>query len=111
VLEALLVHPPNPTDPYDSITRQVKKKVALLDHRCKRGIDYTLFGGAQPETIWTKMYAYRSNLAHGGVPTFDGELRILENQSNALALIKQTVKTILRQAPLEPQLVADLRDC
>ena len=30
ILESLLTHPPKLTDPYDSITRQVKKQVSLL---------------------------------------------------------------------------------
>ena len=33
ILESLLTHAPKPSDPYDSITRQVKKKLALLDNR------------------------------------------------------------------------------
>ena len=111
VLEALLTHPPKPTDPYDSITRQIKKKVSLLDHRWQPPIEYGPFPGADAETIWTKMYAYRSSLAHGGAPTFDGELQLLESHDNALKLVKQTAKAIIRQALIEPQLLADLRDC
>jgi len=33
VLESLLTHKPDPKDPYDSITRQVKKKLTLLEHQ------------------------------------------------------------------------------
>jgi len=65
VLESLLTHPPKPTDPYDSITRQIKKKVTLVDHRCQPHLDYSPFAGADAESVWTKMYAYRSSLAHG----------------------------------------------
>jgi hypothetical protein len=111
VLEALLTHPPKPTDPYDSITRQVKKKLALLDHRSQPGIDYSSFAEANRETVWAKMYAYRSTLAHGGAPTFDGDLQVLGSHDNALKLVKQTAKALIRQALIEPQLLADLRDC
>jgi hypothetical protein len=111
VLEALLTHPPKPTDPYDSITRQVKKKLALLDRRSQPGIDYSSFAEANRETVWAKMYAYRSTLAHGGAPTFDGDLQVLESHDNALKLVKQTAKMVIRQALIEPQLLADLRDC
>ena len=65
VLEALLTHPPKPSDPYDSITRQVKQKLALLDHRWQPGLDYGSFGGASHDTIWSRMYSYRSRVAHG----------------------------------------------
>jgi hypothetical protein len=111
VLEALLTHLPNPTDPYESITRQIKKKVSLLDHRWQSPIEYSSFAGEKSEKIWKKMYDYRSVLAHGGAPAFDDELQILKNHDNALKLLKQTVKAVIRQALVEPQLLADLRDC
>jgi hypothetical protein len=111
MLEALLTHLPKPTDPYESITRQIKKKVTLVDHRCKPRIDYSAFGGANVETIWKKMYDYRSCLAHGGTPDFESEHRILGNHDRALSLMKETVKAVLRQALIEPQLLADLREC
>jgi hypothetical protein len=111
VLEALLTHPPKPTDPYDSITRQVKKKLALLDHRSEASIDYSSFGEANRETVWAKMYAYRSTLAHGSAPTFDGDLQLLGSHAKALELVKQTTRAVIRQALIEPQLLSDLRDC
>jgi hypothetical protein len=111
VLEALLTHPPKPTDPYDSITRQIKKKVALVDHRCQPHIDYGAFAEASKEKIWSKMYEYRSSLAHGGAPAFDGDLKLLGKPENALKLVKETVKAVIRQALIEPQLLADLKDC
>jgi hypothetical protein len=111
VLEALLTHPPKPTDPYDSITRQIKKKVALVDHRCTPPIDYGEFGNANRETIWSKMYEYRSGLAHGGMPNFNADLQVLGSHPNAMRLIKESVKAVVRQALVEPQLLADLKDC
>lgn len=111
VLESLLTHSPKPSDPYDSITRQVKKKIALLDNRWPRRIDYTPFGGLAPEKVWGKMYAYRSLLAHGGSADFGGEFKHLANHELALRLIKETVKAVVRQALIEPRLVLDLRDC
>lgn len=112
-LEELLTHLPKPTDPYESMTRQIKKKVMLVDHRCNPRIDYSAFAetGAKVETIWTKMYDYRSCLAHGSTPDFGKELRLLGNHDRALSLIKETVKAVLRQALIEPRLIADLKDC
>jgi hypothetical protein len=69
LLESMLTHSPKPEDPYDSITRQVKKKLALLNHRWSMQIDYAPFGGADPESIWTRMYAYRSAVAHEATRT------------------------------------------
>ncbi len=111
VLESLLTHPPQPTDPYDSITRQVVKKVILLDHRFRHPIDYGSFGGAPPETVWRKMYSCRSVVAHGGVPDFNKDLSLLKSQEDSLRLVKETTKAVIVQALREPQLMADLREC
>jgi hypothetical protein len=111
LLEALLTHAPKPSDPYDSITRQVKKKLALLDHRWSQPLNYSPFGGAKADTIWSKMYSYRSLVAHGGTPDFTGELAILRNRDTALVLLKDTVKAVMRQTLAEPQLLVDLREC
>jgi hypothetical protein len=112
ILESLLTHSPRPSDPYESITRQVKQKIALLNNRWTPRLDYGAFGGASPETVWTRMYAYRSLLAHGGQPDFSrGELAVLGNPERALLLIRETVKAVVRYALIEPPLLVDLRDC
>jgi hypothetical protein len=111
LLEALLTHSPQPTDPYDSITRQVKKKLILLDHRWLRKIDYMPFGGTPPEKIWEKMYAYRSDVAHGNEPDFKKRLALLKDHAHALRLLKETTKAIVRHGLDEPQLLVDLREC
>ncbi len=111
ILESLLTRPPSPSDPYDSITRQVQTKLALLNNRFDRKIDYSRFRGAAAETVWARMYAYRSSLAHGSVPSFVGDLSILESHARALWLLKHTVKAVIRHALVEPQLILDLRDC
>ena len=110
VLESLLTHPPKSTDPYDSITRQVKKKLTLLNHRLSNPIDYRAFGASE-ETIWTRMYKYRSEIAHGGVPQFTGELAILKSHHSALKLLTETTKAIIRHSLVEPRLIVDLREC
>ncbi|HLG15216.1 MAG TPA: hypothetical protein VJH03_12035 [Blastocatellia bacterium] len=111
ILESLLTHPPRQSDPYDSITRQVRKKLVLLNGRFSRPPDYAVFGGTPVETIWTRMYAYRSQIAHGGPARIEGDLEVLGNHKKALALLRATTKAVARQALFEPQLVRDLREC
>src|SRR5262249_35465589 len=77
-LESVLTHAPKPDDRYDSIIRQVKKKLALLDRRFERKIDYSSFPGITNERIWGLMYAYRSTIAHGGIPDFTHTLKVLK---------------------------------
>lgn len=111
LLESLLTHAPDPKDPLDSITRQVKSKISLLNNRFKHPVDYTRCGAGNPETIWTKMYDYRSRLAHGDTPDFNARLAVLQDHQTALELLRETVKAALRHALVEPQLIADLRNC
>ncbi len=111
ILESLLTHQPRETDTIDSITRQVKQKVMLLDNRWQPRIDYSPLQGSKAEKIWSTMYAYRSCLAHGAEPDFKKDLRPLGDHDRALKLLKQTVKGVLRQGLIEPQLISDLRNC
>ena len=111
LLESLLTHAPKPSDPYDSITRQLRKKVALLNNRWPHKINYNAFGNVSPDTIWTKIYKYRSKVAHGGNLELTGNLTVLKNHDTALRLVKDTVKAVIRHAFEEPQLLIDLRDC
>lgn len=112
ILESLLTHRPDAKDPYDSITRQVKKKLALLNNRWTPPLDYSHFGATKPDTVWAKMYAYRSCLAHGDTPDFQvGELGALGSPNSAMDLLKSAVKAVIRLALSEPQLIADLKNC
>ena len=47
ILESLLSHAPKTSDPYDLVIRQVKTKMALLNNRFDRKIDYSRFSGVQ----------------------------------------------------------------
>ncbi len=57
------------------------------------------------------MYRLRSAIAHGDTPDFKKVLKSLKDRTNARSLLIRTVRAIARQALLEPQLVADLREC
>jgi hypothetical protein len=100
-----------PTDPYASITRQITKKLALLNHRLPVPINYGPFGGADPEKIWRKMYECRSKTAHGGALDFARDLKLLRSSEEALRLVKEATKAVIVQALREPQLLVDLREC
>jgi hypothetical protein len=111
ILESLLTHQPRPTDTIDSITRQVKRKIVLLDNRWQPRIDYSPLPKSTPERVWSVMYSYRSCLAHGGDPDFKKDLQLLVDSDSALRILRQTVRAVLRQALVEPQLILDLRSC
>ncbi len=111
ILESLLTHQAKPDDRYDSITRQLTNKLALLNERWQPKLDYSAFEKSSHERIWTKMYAYRSAIAHGGSPDFGSQLSVLKTAANANVLIRETVKQTIRHALIEPQLLADLHNC
>ena len=66
VIESLITHSPKLTESADSLTHQIKTKIPLLTKRFERELDYDkYFQSANEDTIWSKLYKYRSNLVHG----------------------------------------------
>jgi len=110
ILESVLTHQPRPDDRYESITRQITNKLALLDKRWNPPFDYSTLGGAAHGKIWPQMYAYRSAIAHGGKLDFQSKLALLKNADLANSLIRDAVKKTIRQAYVEPRLLRDLHD-
>lgn len=109
IIEFLITH--KPIDTGDSITRQVTSKMALLSKRFSKQLDYSPFLGDKSETIWKKLYAYRSCIAHGTQADFQKELSVLKDDSTARKFLKLVVKTLLRHSLSEPQLYTDLKEC
>lgn len=126
VLEAVLSHAPRPNDPADSITRQLKRNLILLDNRMPDGrkLDILSQTGAKRDKIIGKMYEYRSSIAHGGDPKasmdwlFDNlyseprpPMPLLPNIKARWirVFIRTIIRRVLRQAMAEPQLVSDLK--
>jgi hypothetical protein len=112
ILESLITHQPDPKDPYDSLTRQVRQKMILIGNRSVVRIPYSLFGpGIDPGRVWSRIYEYRSQIAHGAEPDFSRRLQCLKDPSTALEFIARSTSVVLRQALEEPDLIADLREC
>ncbi|MBN3942987.1 HEPN domain-containing protein [Nostoc sp. NMS9] len=110
IIEFLITH--KSIDTGDSITRQVINKINLLSKRFSKKLDYYQFFGNTPEsTLWKKLYAYRSNIAHGGQPDFAKELLVLKDDFTAKKFLKLVVKMLLQHSLIEPQLYTDLREC
>ena len=112
ILESLVTHQPDPKDHYDSLTRQVTQKMLLLGRRCQLTLPFDRFGpDCKPETLWKKLYAHRSAVAHGVPIDFNGKFQMLGNASQALAFIRDSTVAVMRHALGEPELVSDLRAC
>lgn len=113
ILESLITHQPNPTDPHSSLTRQVTNKMLLLGRRCHLRLPYDYFGTQHElKAIWKKLYAYRSAVAHGVPVDFNkGEFKMLGSAEQALSFIRDSTAAIMRHALDEPELIVDLRAC
>jgi hypothetical protein len=109
VIESLLTH--DPQGSHDSLTHQIKGKMALLEKRFHNPLDYSCFASAKSETIWGKLYSYRSAIAHGDTPDFKGTLSVLKDQMTAVSFLDSAAKALLRHALEEPELILDLRPC
>lgn len=123
-LECLLTHKPSPTDTADSLMRQLKTSVPLL---LRRAGMLERFGGTEElRKLIGKLYGMRSDLVHGtskfGSPTDASTASCLKQFRNgnhqesgggdwetACLAIREIVKTCLRMALEEPDLVTDLK--
>jgi hypothetical protein len=112
ILESIITHKPEPKDPYDSLARQVQRKMMLVEHRAKLPFPYELLDPAtKPETIWKKIYDYRSQIAHGSAADFSGKLSCLRGHEEATRFVAAATISAMRQCVEEPRLMLDLREC
>jgi hypothetical protein len=113
ILEMLITHNPELEDRGDSITRQMKSKIPLLSNRFDRPLPYhQFFGDTAHGAVWSKLYAYRSAYAHGGVPDFTrGPLVALRSEANANEFLRVVVQSIIRNSLKDPQLYRDIKEC
>ncbi|MCK4846232.1 MAG: hypothetical protein KAS88_01070 [Deltaproteobacteria bacterium] len=112
VIESIITHTPKGAETGDSLTRQIKTKIPLLSHRFSNLIDYKpFFTDVNEDKVWTLLYEYRSNLAHGRTPDFNNALASLKSRNNAESFLRCITKALLRHALIEPQLYMDLQKC
>jgi len=112
VLESLITHAPELTEPMDSLNHQVKTKMSLLSKRFSQPLDYDFFfGSGDVSSIWGRLYEYRSKIAHGDDADFQKKLKLLRNPENATSFLKEAAKLLILCALREPQLISDLKQC
>lgn len=115
IIELLLTtNPKNSGDP--SIGKQLSNKIGLLYNNYFTDFkleDY--FKGSDTNTINTiidKLYSYRSDIAHGNIPKFEKDLKILQdNFENILPFLNELLINILRFGIINPSIVIDLKKC
>jgi hypothetical protein len=108
IIESLLTHEPH--GGYDSLGHQIRSKIPLLENRMPAKLDYSCFTTKDSSQTWSKLYKYRSLIAHGGIADFtSAELKALKGASETKTFLDRAVKSIIRIAMKEPQLISDLQ--
>jgi len=111
-LESLLTHAPDPKDPSDSLARQIKHKVALIQKRFVRDLDYEKwFDDIKEANLWKKLYLYRSLVAHGEEAHISDKLEKLKSTESIVSFLREVLKLLLAEALDEPELITDLKEC
>ena len=118
-IESLLSHAPGPNDSADSISRQLRRNLVLLNNRMdsSRSLGFNEFGSTNTEKVISKLYAYRSAIAHGGDES--GKIKSLIDLHQGWPpmaaplwsdrFLRRLAKRVLVHALREPQLVVDLK--
>jgi hypothetical protein len=119
IIESLLSHAPQPNDSANSISQQLKRNLVLLNNRINktRALGFDEFRTPKAETIISKLYDYRSAIAHGGdeISKIRELIKIhkgFEKTPDGLwpdRFLRRLTKRILVHALREPQLVIDLK--
>lgn len=98
-----------------SISKQLSNKLNLLNNRFEKKIVYNdFFNGSNDVKLTTlieKLYAYRSDIAHGNYLDFENRLQMLNNKEKVYTFLYNLVKKVIKQSLREPDLVVDLKEC
>lgn len=108
IIEMLLTHNPGNKEIGDSLCHQIATKVPLLSQRFEQPLDYSDFNSKEG-TIWTRLYDYRSKVAHGDTADFDSKLSLLKNAAFAEMFLTKATRRLLAHALQDPALYDALK--
>ena len=112
IIESLVAHKPRRAETLDSITHQIKNKLNLLSKRFDLTVKHQEhFGEINYPNLWSKLYRLRSDIAHGQRYNFVGENSCLKSVENSNIFLDKVTRELIKLAILEPELIADLREC
>jgi hypothetical protein len=113
IIEMLITHPPRQNENLDSITHQIVTKLNLLEKFFERKIIYFDYFDKQvkEETIWKKLYSYRSSIAHGNIINFEKDFNVLRSKEITNKFILEIIKNLLLLSLDKPDFINDLKKC
>jgi hypothetical protein len=100
---------PNDKEVGDSLSHQICTKVALLERRLAKPLNYGVLSEAKSDVVWKRLYAFRGAIAHGGIADFKGPLKVLQRSQAATEFLAEATALILRYALDEPALFDSLK--
>lgn len=113
IIESLITHKPRSAETLDSINHQIKNKINLLSKRFDLPVDHKMyFGEIDFLNLLGKLYALRSDIAHGQSYTFStGNYQILKSLENINRFLDEIVREIIKLAIDDPALIKDIKAC
>jgi len=112
IIEMLVAHKPKLKESIDSISHQISTKYNLLLKRFERKVNFSeYFEPARSDKIWKKLYAYRSDLAHGNITNFDSEYSILKSADTVNNFLNEIIKNTILIALVDSEFISDLKQC
>ena len=118
IVEGLLVRKPKSSDSTESVGRQIKRKVPLLNRRNSAPVIASHYFASSDniqdgDLLWNALYDLRSEIAHGDSASFvkgEGRKKVnLIDLNSCVNYVDATCRMLLRQMCEEPELLADLR--
>ena len=115
IVEGLLVRKPKSSDSTESVGRQIKRKVPLINRRSSAPVNALQYFPSSDkiqnvDSLWNALYDLRSEIAHGDSVSFvKGKVDLIDLKS-CVDFVDATCRMLLRQMCEEPALLADLRD-
>ena len=112
LIEALITHEPTAAAG-DSLNHQISTKMPLLFRRFTEPVAFPRgFETTDQKKLWKLLYGVRSRFAHGDVADFrSGQFSRLGDFQAVERFVYLALKSLLKLALHEPDLVYDLKSC
>lgn len=99
-----------------SLSHQLREKLTLIGNRLGEPISLVEYfpsaGGIEFKSVVTKLYHYRSSVAHGTPVDFGrGALQVLQGHREVCSFLRVLVRKLILHAVQEPLLLRDLKNC
>jgi hypothetical protein len=113
IIESIIAHSPRLNESLDSINHQLVNKLHLIEENVieKPALSTLFFGELPHATLWKKLYAVRSLIAHTAIRSLPAEHHSLRSKENIISYVELKTKELMRAALDNPKLLRHLKAC